>query len=158
MLEISVNTFLSMEEVAKYYQLCLEQGYIKISNSPEIDAMADYISGKIRIGEYFKQNGTISIEQLEKALSDYQAATDKKFGEILIEFGYVTEKDLKSILVLKDEAKKRFILDYSAMPKSETTFSDNEQKYQDEIKALKGENFKLKQKLLQLLKLVKNNA
>ena len=29
MLEISVNTFLSMEEIAKYYELCLEQNFIK---------------------------------------------------------------------------------------------------------------------------------
>jgi hypothetical protein len=158
MLEISVNTFLSMEEVAKYYQLCLEQSYIKNPNSPEIYAMAGYISGKFRIGEYFKQKGTIDIDQLRKALLTYEASNDKKFGEILIELGYITEKDLKPILVLKDEAKKRFILDHSAMPKSETTFSDNEQKYQDEIKVLKEENSKLKQKLLQLLKLVKNNA
>lgn len=158
MLEISVNTFLSMEEIAKYYQLCLEQNFIKNPNSPEIHAMAGYISGKFRIGEYFKQKGIIDIDQLRQAILRYEASNDKKFGEILIELGYVTENDLKSILLLKEEAQKRFILDHNVMPKSETAFSDDSQKYQDEIKALKEENLKLKRKMFQLLELVKKNA
>ncbi len=158
MLEISVNTFLSMEEIAKYYQLCLEQNFIKNPNSPEIHAMAGYISGKFRIGEYFKQKGILDIDQLRQAILKYESSNDKKFGEILVELGYVTENDLKAILLLKEESKKRFILDHSVMPKSETTFSDDGQKYQDEIKTLKDENLKLKQKLLKLLELVKKNA
>lgn len=158
MLEISVNTFLSMEEIAKYYQLCLEQNFIKNPNSPEIHAMAGYISGKFRIGEYFKQKGIIDIDQLRQAILKYESSNDKKFGEILVELGYVTENDLKAILLLKEESKKRFILDHSVMPKSETTFSDDGQKYQDEIKTLKDENLKLKRKMLQLLELVKKNA
>ncbi len=157
-LEISVNTFLSMEEVAKYYQLCLEQNFIKNPNSPEIHAMAGYISGKFRIGEYFKQKGIIDIEQLRQAILRYENSSNKKFGEILIELGYVTENDLKAILVLKEESRKRFILDHNVMPKSETSFSDDGQKYQDEIKTLKEENIKLKRKMLQLLELVKKNA
>lgn len=158
MLEISVNTFLSMEEIAKYYQLCLEQNFIKNPNSPEIHAMAGYISGKFRIGEYFKQKGILDIDQLRQAILKYESSNDKKFGEILVELGYVTENDLKAILLLKEESKKRFILDHSVMPKSETTFSDDGQKYQDEIKTLKDENLKLKRKMLQLLELVKKNA
>lgn len=158
MLEISVNTFLSMEEIAKYYQLCLEQNFIKNPNSPEIHAMAGYISGKFRIGEYFKQKGIIDIDQLRQAILKYEGSNDKKFGEILVELGYVTENDLKAILLLKEEAQKRFILDHSIMPKSETTFSDDGLKYQDEIKALKEENLKLKRKMIQLLELVKKNA
>lgn len=158
MLEISVNTFLSMEEIAKYYQLCLEQNFIKNPNSPEIHAMAGYISGKFRIGEYFKQKGIIDIDQLRQAILKYEGSNDKKFGEILVELGYVKENDLKAILILKEEARKRFILDHNVMPKSETAFSNDGQKYQDEIKALKVENTKLKQKMLQLLALVKKNA
>ena len=158
MLEISVNTFLSMEEIAKYYQLCLEQNFIKNPNSPEIHAMAGYISGKFRIGEYFKQKGIIDIDQLRQAILKYEGSNDKKFGEILVELGYVTENDLKAILLLKEEARKRFILDHNVMPKSETTFSDDGQKYHDEINALKEENLKLKRKMIQLLELVKKNA
>ena len=44
------------------------------------------------------------------------------------------------------------------MPKSETAFSNDSQKYEDEIRALKEENIKLIRKMLQLLELVKKNA
>lgn len=158
MLEISVNTFLSMEEVAKYYELCLEQNFIKNPNSPEIHAMAGYIAGKFRIGEYFKQKGIIDIDQLREAILTYQNSNEKKFGEILVDKGYIKEDDLKAILLLKQEARKRFILDHNVMPKSETAFSNDSQKYEDEIRALKEENIKLKRKMLQLLELVKKNA
>lgn len=158
MLEIAVNTFLTMEEVAKYYELCLEQNFIKNPNSVEIHAMAGYIAGKFRIGEYFKQKNIIDVEQHRQAILTYQGSSDKKFGEILVQLGYVTENDLKSVLQLKEEARKRIILDYSVMPKSETTFSDDSQKYEEEIRTLKDENIKLKRKMLQLLELVKKNA
>lgn len=162
LIEISVNNFLSMEEVAKYYELCLEQNFIKVPDSKEIHAMAGYISGKFRTGEYFKQRETIDVDQLQKAILAHRDAQEsnnpKKFGEILIELGYVTEADLKALLVLKEEAKKRFIIDYTTVPKPETTYTDENQKYEEEINKLKDENLKLKRKLLQLLELVKRNG
>lgn len=162
MIEISVNTFLSMEEVAKYYELCLEQNFIKTPESKEIHAMAGYIAGKFRIGEYFKQKETLTVDDLQKAILAYRNAQNegqnKKFGEILIELGLVTEAQLKSVLVLKEEAKKRFILDYTTLPKPETTYSSDTQKLEDEVAKLKDENIKLKRKMLQLLELVKKNG
>lgn len=162
MIEISVNTFLSMEEVAKYYELCLEQNFIKVPDSKEIHAMAGYIAGKFRVGEYFKQKGTLTVDQLQKAIlahRDEESSDDpKKFGEILVQLGYVSEGDLKAVLQLKEEAKKRFILDYNTVPKPETTFSNENQKYEEEIAKLKDENLKLKRKMLQLLELVKRNG
>lgn len=162
MIEISVNTFLSMEEVAKYFELCLEQNFIKVPDSKEIHAMAGFISGKFRTGEYFKQKGELTVDELQKAIitqKEYlKNNTPKKFGEVLLELGYVSEKDLKSVLVLKEEAKKRFILDYTSVPKSETTYTNENQKYEEEITKLKDENLKLKRKLLQLLELVKRNG
>lgn len=157
-LEISINTFLSMEEVAKYYELCLEQGFIKNPNSVEIHAMAGYISGKFRIGEYFKQKGRITVDQLQKAILENRDANDKKFGEILVQLGFIEQEELLAVLVLKEEAQKRFILDYNTMPKPETEYSSTDKKYEDEIATLKDENVKLKQKMVQLLELVKKNA
>lgn len=161
MLEISVNTFLSMEEVAKYYELCLEQNFIKVPDSKEIHAMAGFIAGKFRIGEYFKQRGTLTVDQLQKAIlanrDAQESGNPKKFGQILIELGFVTEDDIKALVILKEEAKKRFILDYNTVPKPETTFTNDNQKYEEEIANLKDENLKLKRKMLQLLELVKRN-
>lgn len=162
MIEISVNTFLSMEEIAKYYELCLEQNLIKRPESLEIHAMAGFIAGKFRTGEYFKQKGELSVDDLQKTiLADRDAKNNpepKKFGELLVEYGFVKEEELKSLLILKEEAKKRFILDYTTVPKPETVCTSDSQKYEEEIAALKEENTKLKRKLLQLLELVKKNG
>ena len=76
MLEISVNTFLSMEEIAKYYELCLEQNFIKKPESLEIHAMAGYIAGKFRTGEYFKQKGVINVDQLQQTILAHKAAQE----------------------------------------------------------------------------------
>ena len=162
MLEISVNTFLSMEEVAKYYELCLEQNFIKVPDSKEIHAMAGFIAGKFRIGEYFKQKGVLSVDQLQQAIlanrDAQESGNPKKFGEILIGLGFIKEDDIKALVILKEEAKKRFILDYNTVPKPETTFTNDNQKYEEEIANLKDENLKLKRKMLQLLELVKRNG
>ena len=161
MLEISINTFLSMEEVAKYYELCLEQSFIKVPDSKEIHAMAGFIAGKFRIGEYFKQKGQITVDQLQQAILTHKGLTStdnpKKFGEVMLELGIVNEADLKAILILKEEAKKRFILDSATVPKTETTFCDEKAELEKEISILKEENVKLKRKMLQLLELVKRN-
>ena len=161
-LEISLNTFLSMEEVSKYYELCLEQNFIKVPDSKEIHAMAGFIAGKFRIGEYFKQKGVLTVDQLQQAILANRDAAEKgqpkKFGEILVELGFVKESDMKAVLILKEEAQKRFILDYNTVPKPETTFTNDTQKFEEEIANLKDENTKLKHKLLQLLQLVKRNV
>lgn len=162
MIEISVNNFLSMEEVAKYFELCVEQNFIKNPESKEINAMAGFIAGKYRTGEYFKQKDAITVDQLHQAIVENNRLigikTPKRFGEILISLGFVTEDDLKAVLILKEESKKRFILDYNTVPKPQTEFSSDTQKYENEIAQLKEENSKLKRKMLQLLELVKRNG
>ena len=161
MIEICVNMFLSMEEIAKYFVLCIDQNFIKKPESLEVVAMAGFIASKFRVGEYFKQRGTLNVEQLQKAIVQYSSQPDdkhkKRFAEILIWLGYIKEEDIKSVLILKDEAQKRFILDYGAMPKGEVTYACEADKINDEYSKLKEENHKLKQKLLQLLELVKKS-
>lgn len=162
LLEISINTFMSMEEVAKYYEFCIEQNFITLPDSKEIQAMAGFISGKFRIGEYFEQNGKITPEQLQNAIKVYKDANKssnvKIFGEILVELGYVKAEELKALLILKEEANKRFILDYNNIPKTEIQYSNDNEQYKQEIKKLKEENIKLKRKMHQLPQLVRKHA
>ncbi len=162
MLEISINTFLSMEEVAKYYELCLEQNFIKLPDSKEIHAMAGFIAGKFRIGEYFKQKGAITVDDLQKAILTHKGLVStenpQRFGEVMISLGLVTEEDLKAVLILKEEAKKRFILDYNTVPKPEAACANEKEELEKEIAVLKDENIKLKRKMIQLLELVKRNG
>lgn len=154
-LEISLNTFLSMEEVAKYFLFCVEQGYIEEPENIEIEATAGFISGKFRTGEYFEKKGLITHEQLQKAVAA-SSKSSKKFAQILVEMGLIKSDDVRAILAIKEEAKKRFVLDYNNIPSGREEFCDKETFYKEEISNLKKENELLKQKISQLLEIVKN--
>lgn len=155
-LEISLNTFLSMEEVAKYFIFCVEQGYIETPDNVEIEATAGFIAGKFRTGEYFEKKGMITHDQLRKAV-DVSSKSSKKFAQILIDMGLITSDDVSAILAIKEEAKKRFVLDYNNIPAGKEEFCDKEAFYKDEISKLKNENELLKRRISQLLEIVKDD-
>lgn len=155
-LEICVNSYFSMEETAKYFEFCTEQNLLNKPETKELRAMSEYIAGKCRAGEYLYYIGELTQEQFEKALELSKKDSSKKFGEILLSMNFVSEDKLKSLFVLKEEAQKRFILDYNSLPKTDIQFADNDKKYQNDIEKLNSENTKLKQKLQKLLELVKN--
>ncbi len=154
--EISLNTFLSMEEVAKYFIFCLEQGYVEKPENIEIEAMAGFIAGKFRTGEYFEKKGLITEDQLKKAIG-ISENSNKKFAEILVDLGFITQQDVCAMLAFKDEAKKRFVLDFNNVPKGKSEFCDKEEMYKKQIADLKTENEQLKKRILQLLEIVKKN-
>ena len=106
-------------------------------------------------GEYFAIKGTITSDQLEKAI-DESSKSPKKFAEILVDMGFITQEDVSAMLTFKEESKKRFILDYNAVPKGQSEFCSNEEMYKKEIDNLKAENEILKKKISQLLEIVKN--
>lgn len=159
-LEISVNTFLSVEEVAKHFIFCLEQNYIEKPDNDEIYAMGGFIAGKFRTGDYYRINGSITIDQLEQAVMTQRNLDDrmehKLFGKILVELGFITEKNIQPLFTLKTDAKRRFILDYSLVPKSELVQSDKD-KLEAKIGLLEKENEALKRKMTHLLHFIKQN-
>ena len=162
MLEISMNNFWTMEEVAKYFILCNDQNYVKTPESDVVYAMAGFMAGKFRTGEFFKRVGRINVDQLEKTIRtqrEYkEKGTPKKIAEIMISLGYVNEKDTSSLLVMKEESRKRFILDTSIIPKDETPEVKDSKFYEDEIAKLTEQNNMLKDRLSRILALVKKNA
>ncbi len=162
MIEISMNNFWTLEEVAKYYIFCLEQNYVKVPDSVQVHSMAGFMAGKFRTGEYFKRTGKINVDQLERTIvkqKEYaQKGTPRKMAEIMISLGYVTEKDTFSLLLIKEEAKKRFILDAGIIPKEATSNIVDTKFYQDEIAKLTEQNKLLKDQLGRILALVKKNG
>lgn len=161
-LEISMNNFWTMEEVAKYFILCLEQNYIKNPTSMQVHAMGGFIAGKFRTGEYFKRVGKIDVDQLEKTIikqKEFEAkGTPMKIAEVMINLGYITEKDTSSLLIIKEESKKRFILDSGIVP-SESPHGANDIKfYQAEVAKLTEQNKLLKDRLTKILAFVKQNG
>lgn len=155
--EITLNTYLSLEEVARYFLFCTDEGFFEIPDNSEILNLAGFLAGKYRTGEYFANTGKISDEQLETTVNTYKNNPEnKKFGQTLVEKGLITPSQLKTILKIKEDAQKRFVLDFNDVPKikKETTSSEISQK---EIEKLQQENKLLKTKLEQLLTMVTKN-
>ena len=157
LIEISANSFLSLEEISKIFEFCIDQEFIEIPKSNKICVIAGYISGKYRLGEYLLNAGMLEQNQLDKAIELCQNQNEQKFGEILIKEKFVKPEDIKAILIMKAEAQKRFILDYNDLPKINLECFDTTKEAQQEISLLKDENKKLKQKMGNILELVKQN-
>lgn len=156
--DITINTYLSMEEVAGYFLFGVDEGYFEIPDNSQILSIAGFLAGKLRTGEYFMNSGTISETELNSAVETYEKDKDhKKFGQSLIELGLITQRQLDTILLIKEEAKKRFILDHNEVPEINQEYAKDFDNYQKQIEDLKEENSKLKNKLNQLLTMVKRN-
>lgn len=162
MLEISMNNFWTMEEVAKYYIFCLEQDYVKTPESYLVHAMAGFMSGKFRTGEYFKRSGKINVDQLERVIIEQresiEAGKPRKIAEIMIDMGLVSQKDTASLLIIKEEAKKRFILDSSVIPAEVATAAQGAKDHTEEIAKLTEQNKILKEQLSKILAFMKQNG
>ncbi len=156
--EIALNTYMSLEEVANYFLFCVDEAYLQLPDNSQILNIAGFLAGKYRTGEYFVQDGAISEEQLDKAVDNYNHQKDnKKFGQWLVESGLIPQKQLDIILSIKEEAKKRFVLDHNEIPKIKQEYTKNSDEYEKQIEDLKNENKQLKLRLNQLLNMVKNN-
>ena len=69
----------------------------------------------------------------------------------MIELGLISEQQLDILLSIKEEAKKRFILDHNEVPKISET-----KDYQSQIEDLKRENKQLRLRIKELLSGGKN--
>lgn len=156
--DIVINTYMSMEEIANYFLFCVDEGYMQIPDDSRILNIAGLIAGKYSTGEYLVHDGVISAEQLDTAVGNFEYEKEhKKFGQFLVDLGLISQKQLDGILALKDEAKKRFILDHNEIPKIRQEYAKIADNYEKQIEDLKRENMQLKKKLNQLLAMVKNN-
>jgi len=156
--EISLDTYLTLEEVSSYFLMCIKEGYLENPGNQSVLLTAMYLSGKYKTGEFLTKCKKITDEQLLTAINvDINSKNNRKFGEILCDLGYISKCGITSVLELKQEAKKRFVLDYNEVPKSDTDFAKMSDKYKQKIEELQTENRKLKTKLNKLLTMVKTN-
>ena len=114
------------------------------------------------ITEYFKRSGKINVDQLEKAIIAQKESVKSnkplRIAEIMISMGYITEKDTTSLLLIKDESKKRFILDASIIPAQFASPLCDEHTYKEEIARLTAQNLKFKQQLKRVIAFLKKNG
>jgi hypothetical protein len=151
--QITLNTYFSMEEIAGYFLFCVDEGFLEIPDNSQILNIAGFLAGKVKTGEYLVNDGTISKTELDNAMNYQQSNSNKKLGQILIDLGLISQKQLQTLLTIKEEAKKRFVLDYNDVPK----MTEDETNSQKQLDDLKNENNILKTKLEQLLSMVKKN-
>lgn len=156
--EITLNTYLSMEELAGYFLFCVDEGYFELPDNSQILNIAGFLAGKYRTGEFFVKDGLISENELDNAVkTQEQDQKSKKFGQYLVDLGLISQKQLDTVLYIKEEAKKRFILDHNEVPKINQEYTSNIDNYKKQIEELKLENSRLKKRLEQLLTMVKKN-
>ncbi len=121
-LEITLNNYWTLEETAVLNLQAIEKELVTTPATPNAKAMALYLAGKIRLGEYFKHIGKVDVDQLDIAIRKQKEMdqTGQRIGmaTIMIELGYVTEEETKIVLYIKDESKKRFIFNADMIAKT----------------------------------------
>ena len=161
-IDMCVSTYHAMSEVSKYYEFCMDEGLLEVPENAKIAAMSGFMAGKYRIGEYFRRAGMLSYEQLDEAIEEHKSAIargeEKLFGEVLCDMRLVNREEIITLMLFKDDADKRIILDPEQLPKSQMIHTNEKDMYENEIKKLKQENSKLKYQLIRILELVKRNA
>ena len=153
-----LNTYMSMEEIAGYFLFCVDEGYFELPDNSQILNIVGFLAGKYRTGEYFVKDGLISENELDNAIKTKENDKQhKKFGQYLVDLGFISQKQLDTVIHIKEEAKKRFILDHNEVPKINQEYSNEIDQYKKQIEDLKDENIRLKNRLEQLLTMVKRD-
>ena len=127
MAEITLNNYWTLEEAAILNIEAIEKEFVSPPNNTYARAMAMYLSGKIRIGEYFKRIGRINVDQLDLAIRKQKELVEagEKIGMVTVKInmGYITEHDSRVVLYIKDECKQRFIFNPDIISKTPASAS-----------------------------------
>lgn len=113
MIEIAINNKWNLCECSTYFLEAVNTELVASPSSSVVKGTALYMSGNIRLGEYFVKINKISIEQLDTALRK-QKLIEESVGdrpglaEILMELGFLSKSDTEGILLLKDDCKKYY--------------------------------------------------
>jgi len=112
-IEIAINNNWNLSECSIYFLEAIDAELVVNPSSPIVKGTALYMSGRIRLGEYFVKINKITIEQLDKALNN-QKNLEETFGdrpglaEILVNLNFLSKNDTEGILLLKEDCKKYY--------------------------------------------------
>lgn len=159
LVEIAIENNFTIEEIAKAFMFCKTSGFFsnKVTNS--VSATAGFLAGKYRTGEYFIRAGKMTIEQLDEVLNKQQEMNESGkhvfIAELMVQMGFIADRDAKSIMFMKEEAGKRFSLNPDDIP----TIAMEKEKYDIRVEntKLKEENEILRQKIDAILTYIKEH-
>ncbi|MCQ2754174.1 MAG: hypothetical protein MJ231_03900 [bacterium] len=157
--EIAIQNNFTMEEVSKAFTFCKKSGFFSSDVPKLVSAIAGFIAGNYRTGEYFIRAGKMTIEQLDEVLNKQQEMNDAGkhvfIAELMVQMGFVRDLDVKSIIFMKEEAQKRFSLNAEEIP----SITTEQEKYDLRVEntRLKEENEILKQKMDAILTFIKEH-
>lgn len=159
LVEIAIENNFTMEEVAKAFTFCKTSGFFSNKVPNIISATAGFIAGKYRTGEYFIRAGKMTIEQLDEVLNKQQEMNEAGkhvfIAELMVQMGFVKDRDVKSIIFMKQEAGKRFSINPEDIP----TLALEQEKYDIRVEntRLREENEILRQKMDAILTYIKEH-
>ena len=159
LIEIAIENNFTMEEVSKAFTFCKTSGFFSKDVPNLVSAIAGFIAGKYRTGEYFIRAGKMTIEQLDEVLNKQQEMKDAGkhvfIAELMVQMGFVRDLDVKSIIFMKEEAGKRFSLNANEIP----SLSMEREAYDIRVEntRLKEDNEILKQKIDMLLNFIQEH-
>lgn len=112
-IEIAIKNNWNLCECSNYFLEAINEDLVINPPSPIIKGTALYMSGKIRLGEYFVKINKITIKQLDEALKNQkhieESLGDKPgLAEILIKLNFLNKNDTEGILLLKEDCKKHY--------------------------------------------------
>ena len=154
-IEIALNCFLTLQEASRLYLDAVRNEYIMTSESDVIDATAEFFSGRIKTGEYLVKMNRLTQEQLDiavkKQIKMKELGQQIRIAELISEMGFIKKNEIITILIMKEESKKRFIFNLNLNPQE---IADSDViKLKKEIEELRYENNYLKTKLNAILKI-----
>ena len=158
--DITVKNNWSLADTAKIFTRLYDLELL-VATDEQSDisiTVARYIAGKLRTGEFLKQIGKIDAQRLEQALRYQKQLNEEgrhiKMASILIKMGFITDIGLDSLLLLKEEAKKRLQMNVgliSMQINGEDDTTSQLVRLQKEISRLENENIIMKKHLKKLL-------
>lgn len=156
--EITLRNFWTLSETSAIFARAVEKEYIEIPQSDRNYVIIQFLANKIRTGELLKRLGKIDVIQLENAIREQKKLNEEgknaRIAEVMINLGYITDKDIRIILLFKEESKKRFIMGLglaSLKMEKQATVAQVYQNMQRELKRMEQENRILKTRLRKLL-------
>ena len=159
LIEIAIENSFTMEEVSKAFTFCKTSGFFSKDVPRLVAAIAGFIGGKYRTGEYFIRAGKMTIDQLDEVLNKQQEMNESGkhvfIAELMVQMGYVRDIDVKSVIFMKEESGKRFSLNADEVP----SIALERESYDIRVEntRLKEENEILKQKMDALLTFIKEH-